>query len=106
MKPAERRAAEAILAREYADPDDDAAIVARAALRLDEHLERVLDLYRRSRATDAPPAGTRLILASENLLEHWGTRTESGRRITVEWGEQRPEGWYEPTFTVREPEQG
>ena len=48
----------------------------------------------------APPPHTRLILASENLLDIWGTRTERGERITVEWGEQKPEGWYEPVFTV------
>lgn len=47
-----------------------------------------------------PPPHTRLILTSENLLDQWGTRTERGERITVEWGEQRPEGWYEPVFTV------
>jgi hypothetical protein len=46
------------------------------------------------------PPGTRLILASENLLDEWGTRTERGDRITLEWGAQRPEGWYEPTVTV------
>lgn len=46
------------------------------------------------------PPHTRLILASEDLLERFGTRTEDGYRITAEWGEQKPEGWYEPTFTV------
>ena len=46
-----------------------------------------------------PPPHTRLILASEDLLEQFGTRTENGSRITAEWGEQKPEGWYEPTFT-------
>jgi hypothetical protein len=46
------------------------------------------------------PAGTRLILASEDLLATWGTRTEDGARITAEWGEPTAEGWYEPTFTV------
>ena len=46
------------------------------------------------------PTGTRLILASENLLESWGTRTDSGARITADWGEPYPEGWYEPVFTA------
>jgi hypothetical protein len=46
------------------------------------------------------PPHTRLILASDNLLDQWGTRTERGERITVEWGEEQPEGWYEPVFTV------
>ena len=35
----ERHAAETILDRPYADPDDDAAVVARAALRLSKALE-------------------------------------------------------------------
>ena len=47
-----------------------------------------------------PPPGTRLILASENLLDSWGTRTDDGALITAEWGEPYPEGWYEPTFTI------
>lgn len=46
------------------------------------------------------PLGTRLILASENLLEQFGTRTERGEKITAEWGEPTPQGWYEPIFTV------
>jgi hypothetical protein len=46
-----------------------------------------------------PPAHTRLILASEDLLDTWGTRTDRGERITVEWGDEQPEGWYEPVFT-------
>ena len=46
-----------------------------------------------------PPAGTRLILASEDLLAFFGTRTEDGDRLTAEWGERKPEGWYEPVFT-------
>lgn len=46
-----------------------------------------------------PPPGSRLILASENLLEYWGTRTEDGSRITVEWGEPDENGWYAPVFT-------
>ena len=47
-----------------------------------------------------PPAGTRLILASDELLDRWGTRTASGAAITAEWGEPAPEGWYEPIFTT------
>jgi hypothetical protein len=46
------------------------------------------------------PLGTRLILASENLLEQFGTRTERGERITAAWGEPTADGWYEPVFTV------
>lgn len=46
------------------------------------------------------PIGTRLILASENLLDQFGTRTERGEKITAEWGERTPQGWYEPVFTV------
>lgn len=45
------------------------------------------------------PPGTRLILAAEDILETWGTRTEDGRRLTATWGRRHPEGWYEPTFT-------
>lgn len=44
--------------------------------------------------------GARLIRASENLLDHWGTRTERGERITAEWGEPDALGIYEPVFTV------
>lgn len=44
--------------------------------------------------------GMRLILASIELLDMLGTRTERGERITAEWGEPTPECWYEPTFTV------
>ena len=47
-----------------------------------------------------PPEGTRLILASDELLDRWGTRTASGAAITAEWGEPTPEGWYEPVFTT------
>lgn len=48
------------------------------------------------------PEGTRLVLASEEFLEQLGTRTERGDKITAEWGEQQPKGWYEPIFTVHE----
>lgn len=46
------------------------------------------------------PPNTRLILVSDSLVDLWATRTERGERISVEWGEPRPEGWYEPVFTV------
>jgi hypothetical protein len=49
---------------------------------------------------DKPPKGLRLILADENLLDSFGTRTISGLRISAEWGEPEPEGWYVPTFTA------
>jgi hypothetical protein len=45
------------------------------------------------------PLHTRLILASKDLLETWGARTKEGWKITAEWGDMKPEGWYEPTFT-------
>ena len=48
----------------------------------------------------APPPGTRLILASENLLELFGARNDYGDRITSEWGEPDENGWYRPTFTA------
>ena len=48
----------------------------------------------------APPPGTRLILASENLLELFGARTDYGDLITSEWGEPDENGWYRPTFTA------
>lgn len=48
----------------------------------------------------APPKGTRLILASENLLDEWGSRTEDGYAISVEWGQPDRNGWYTPTFSV------
>ena len=49
---------------------------------------------------------TRLIRASSDLLDFWGTRDDRGNRITAEWGE--PIGYvelsdeyvYEPMFTV------
>ena len=47
-----------------------------------------------------PPKGTRLILASENLLDAWGTRTENGYAIRVQWGTPDQNGWYTPKFTI------
>jgi hypothetical protein len=47
-----------------------------------------------------PPKGTRLILATENLLDMWGTRTEDGYRITAEWGLPDKNGWYTPVFRI------
>lgn len=47
-----------------------------------------------------PPEGTRLVLVSETFFDEFVARTERGERTTVEWGQQRPEGWYEPTVTV------
>lgn len=48
----------------------------------------------------APPAGTRLILASENFLDEWGARTNDGYALRVDWGKPDKNGWYTPTFTV------
>jgi hypothetical protein len=45
------------------------------------------------------PPHTRLILASENLLDSLGPRDHEGRRLTFEWGDEKPEGWYEPIIT-------
>lgn len=53
-----------------------------------------------ARLAAATPPYTRLILTAENLLEQFDGRNHEGYAITAEWGEQRPEGWYEPTFTV------
>jgi hypothetical protein len=71
--------------------DDRPCPVAAAILRADPTI--AADLAR-------PPEHTRLILASEDLLESWGTRTEDGRRITAEWGEPDEHGWYTPIFTA------
>jgi hypothetical protein len=49
---------------------------------------------------DTLPQHTRLILVPEDLLATLGTRTERGERITAEWGEKHPSGWYEPIVTV------
>ena len=47
-----------------------------------------------------PPVGTRLIIATENLLDLVGTRTEDGRALWFAWGEPDEHGWYSPTFTA------
>lgn len=46
-----------------------------------------------------PPAGRRLILVSEDLFDWMGTRTIGGTRLSYEWGEITPGGWYEPAIT-------
>lgn len=51
----------------------------------------------------SPPPGTRLILASEDLFDLFGTRTEDGAQLSYEWGEPDANGWYMPTFTRTEP---
>jgi len=48
-------------------------------------------------AIETPP-GTRLILVSDDFMEKAFTRTNEGYALRFEWGEQRPEGWYEPTI--------
>jgi hypothetical protein len=53
-----------------------------------------------ARAQGAVPEGRRLILAAEDILEYFGTRTERGEKLTAEWGEPDEHGWYTPTFTV------
>jgi len=42
----------------------------------------------------------RLVRCSIDLLATWGTRTEQGEEITVEWGEPDADGIYEPVFTI------
>ncbi len=51
-------------------------------------------------ATTPPPPGTRLVLATEILMDALASFTEDGRRITFEWGEPDEHGWYAPTFTA------
>jgi hypothetical protein len=65
------------------------------------HIDRrtLLAAHRAERAARTLPPHTRLVLAGETILDDWGTRTEDGDLLTVEWGEQQPGGWYEPTFT-------
>jgi len=46
------------------------------------------------------PEGRRLVLVGEDVLAQWGTRTESGMKITAVWGEPDENGWYDPIFTV------
>lgn len=41
----------------------------------------------------------RLVLVQPDVLAQWGTRTEDGDRLTVEWGEPDDDGIYDPTFT-------
>jgi hypothetical protein len=48
----------------------------------------------------ALPEHGRLILADEDILTSFGARTDYGDKITAEWGDPMPEGWYTPTFTV------
>jgi hypothetical protein len=43
--------------------------------------------------------GARLVRVGEGILERWGTRTEDGDLLTVEWGEPDEYGVYTPTFT-------
>lgn len=46
------------------------------------------------------PQGTRLILATEDLMTYFASYTEDGCPITFEWGEPDEHGWYAPTFTI------
>lgn len=50
----------------------------------------------------APPDGTRLILASDLLMDMLASRTDDGRVVRYEWGEPDANGWYSPTFTASE----
>ena len=50
------------------------------------------------------PEGTRAVLFSEGLMERMFTRTEDGRRLTIEWGEPDADGFYTPRFTASEDE--
>lgn len=40
----------------------------------------------------------RLVRVSTDLLSVFGTRTETGDRITAEWGEPDADGIYDPIF--------
>ena len=48
------------------------------------------------------PEGTRAVLFAEGLMERMFTRTEDGRRLTIEWGEPDEDGFYTPRFTASE----
>jgi hypothetical protein len=65
--------------------------------------ERAADALRAAAAVNEqlpePPEGCRLILASEDLFELLGTRSEDGRRLSYEWGEPDEHGWYTPIVT-------
>lgn len=58
------------------------------------------DLRARGVVIGRPPDDCRLILANVELLDTLGTRAEDGRRLSYEWGEPAPEGWYVPTVTA------
>lgn len=42
----------------------------------------------------------RPVLMSVELMEQFASRTAAGDRVSVEWGEPGPDGFYEPRFTV------
>jgi hypothetical protein len=48
-----------------------------------------------------PPAGTRLVLMSDGVMDELA-RPREGYTVTWEWGEPDANGWYTPTFTERE----
>jgi hypothetical protein len=66
--------------------------------------DEVLAIERQARAIERkcqqPPAGTRLILASEDLFVLFGTRDAAGNRLSYEWGEPDEHGWYTPTVAT------
>ena len=89
----------------HASDDDILAIEAEArAAAIREHdaicanrLERVA-AEARAAYTD-PQDRWRLVRVQPDVLAEWGTRTEDGDRLTVEWGEPDDDGIYDPTFT-------
>jgi hypothetical protein len=48
-----------------------------------------------------PPAGTRLVLMSDELMDALAEPRE-GYRTTWTWGEPDENGWYTPTFTTHQ----
>lgn len=51
-----------------------------------------------------PPAGTRLVLMSEDIAGLMGTRTEDGDRLLFEFGQPDQNGWSELIVTRETPE--
>lgn len=52
-----------------------------------------------------PPAGTRLVLMSEDIAGQIGTRTEDGDRLSFQFSDPDQNGWSELIVTrTREPE--
>jgi hypothetical protein len=46
--------------------------------------------------------GTRKVLMTPEFMERFFSRTEDGRRVSIDWGEPDDEGCYVPTLTATE----